>query len=142
MYQFGRAVAAATSFRMPVQWPWSGRAHALIISLVLLMPLGAPAFGQGMIGDIATQSEISREQWIAHVQETRRKLQGAAAERRKNFVPEVPSRADEERRASERVLSDDSLQQGDIVSTDRGLFVFRGQPDRERSSADFVPLAR
>ena len=107
-----------------------------------MMQPGGPAFGQGMIGDVAPQSEMSREQWIAHVQETRRKVQEAAAERRRNFVPEVPSQADEERRASERVLMDDSLQQGDIVSTDRGLFLFRGQPDRERRSADLFPLAR
>jgi len=40
------------------------------------------------------------------------------------------------------VLTDDSLQRGDIVSTDRGLFIFKGQPDRERRSDDFVPLSR
>jgi len=107
-----------------------------------MTPPGSAAFGQAMIGDIATQPEMSREQWIAHVQEARRKAKEVAAERRKNFVPEVPSRADEERRASERVLTDDSLQQGDIVSTDRGLFIFKGQPDRERRDADFVPMVR
>jgi len=120
----------------------SGRANALLVSLVLLLPPGGPAFGQGMTGEMAAQSEISREQWIAQVQEARRKAREAAAERRKNFVPEVPSQADEERRASERVLTDDSLQPGDIVSTNRGLFIFRGQPDRERRSADFFPLVR
>ena len=143
MYQFGRrAAAAATSLHLAVRLNWSGRAIVFLISLAPMMPPGGAAFGQAMIGDIATQPEMSREQWIAHVQEARRKAKEAAAERRKNFVPEVPSRADEERRASERVLTDDSLQQGDIVSTDRGLFLFKGQPDRERRDADFVPLAR
>jgi hypothetical protein len=61
-------------------------------------------------------------------------------ERRRHAVFEPPSTADEERLASERVLNDDSLQSGDIVSTDKGLFIFKGRSDQERSFSDFVPL--
>ena len=113
-----------------------------LIAMVSAVLCGGPGFGQAMGADPATQWEMTREQWIAHVKESRRKAQEAAAERRRNFVPELPSRAEEERRASDRVLTDDSLQRGDIVSTDRGLFIFKGQPDRERRSDDFVPLSR
>ena len=42
--------------------------------------------------------------------------------------------------ASELVLNDDSLQLGDIVSTNKGLFVFKGQSDQERRESDFVAL--
>jgi hypothetical protein len=40
----------------------------------------------------------------------------------------------------ERALNDDSLRQGDIVSTNKGLFVFRGRSDHEHRESDFIPL--
>ena len=42
--------------------------------------------------------------------------------------------------ASRRVLEDDTLLPGDIVSTSRGLFRFQGSPDRERTPEDFVQI--
>lgn len=42
--------------------------------------------------------------------------------------------------ASDSAISDPSLQPGDIVSTTKGLFVFRGPLDRDRRPEDFVPL--
>jgi hypothetical protein len=40
----------------------------------------------------------------------------------RSFAPDPP-----EKIATERVLGDDTLQPGDIVSTDKGLFLFRGR---------------
>jgi hypothetical protein len=59
-------------------------------------------------------------------------------EGRRRLTP--PSVADEERMATERVLNDDSPQRGDIVSTNKGLFVFRGRSDQERHESDFIAL--
>jgi hypothetical protein len=39
-----------------------------------------------------------------------------------------------------RILEDSGLQPGDIVSTNRGLFRFQGNPDRERKPDDFVRI--
>jgi hypothetical protein len=59
-------------------------------------------------------------------------------EGRRRLTP--PSVADEERMATERVLNDDSPQRGDIVSTNKGLFVFRGRSDQEWLESDFIAL--
>jgi len=48
--------------------------------------------------------------------------------------------ADQEQIASERVLNDGSLEPGDIVSTNKGLFVFKGRSDQERRESDFIAL--
>lgn len=90
--------------------------------------------------DEAVPPEISREGWRERVLEARRRSREAALERRNNperyaITPEDPGRV-----ATERVLNDDSLQRGDIVSTDKGLFVFRGRVDQPRRPDDFVPL--
>lgn len=42
--------------------------------------------------------------------------------------------------ASDSVISDSTLQPGDIISTTKGLFVFRGPLDRDHRPEDFVPL--
>jgi hypothetical protein len=52
----------------------------------------------------------------------------------------MPTPEDPDVVATERVLNDESLQTGDIVSTNRGLFVFRGRIDQPRRQEDFVPL--
>jgi hypothetical protein len=44
--------------------------------------------------------------------------------------------------ATQRVLDDDTLQPGDIVSTDKGLFLFRGRSGPDGQTADFVPMKR
>src|SRR5258708_2457606 len=44
------------------------------------------------------------------------------------------------RRNSEAVVNDSSLRRGDIVSTVKGLFVFIGRDESERTADDFVPL--
>jgi hypothetical protein len=64
--------------------------------------------------------------------------------RAKARMSNTPSAEEDEkeraRQATEKVLMDSSLQLGDIVSTSKGLFVFQGRNDRDRSRDDFVPL--
>ena len=72
--------------------------------------------------------------------EARRRAKATAAERRANPQLYVAIPEDPERVATERVLNDDSLQRGDIVSTKNGLFVFQGRGDQPRRTGDFVAL--
>jgi hypothetical protein len=83
---------------------------------------------------------MSRNQWRERVAEAKRRAQQVVLERRGRPVFDTPSIGDEERMASERVLNDDSLQPGDIVSTNKGLFVFKGRSDQERRESDFIAL--
>jgi hypothetical protein len=103
----------------------------------------APCIARDMNAADATdevQPEVSRQEWLERVQEAKRRAKEAAVERRLHPERYTPSPADKAQVASERALNDDSLQPGDIVSTDKGLFVFRGQPDQPPTSEDFVPL--
>jgi hypothetical protein len=84
---------------------------------------------------------MSRDQWRERVAEAKRRARQFALEHRGLPAFETPSKADEERIATERVLTDDSLQRGDIVSTNKGLFLFKGQPDQEHHEGDFVLLS-
>jgi len=54
-----------------------------------------------------------------------------------NYVP-IPE--DAEAVASRRVLRDETLQRGDIVTTKNGKFVFQGRSDKPRDVQDFVPI--
>jgi hypothetical protein len=87
-----------------------------------------------------TPPEISREGWRERILEARRRAKQVAIERRANpevfvAVPEDPARI-----ATARVLNDESLQRGDIVSTKKGLFVFQGRRDQPRREGDFVAV--
>lgn len=87
--------------------------------------------------------EVSRDEWRGRVEEARRRAREAALDRRNHperYLPAPP--LDPGIEASQRVLNDDSLQRGDIVSTKRGLFVFRGLIDQRRGEDDFVLLPR
>jgi hypothetical protein len=84
-------------------------------------------------------SEISREQWQANIKASRERAEMMRRERRR-FVPLLPTVDEIAQAASKRILDDDSLQPGDIISTNRGLFRFQGTPDRERKPDDFVRI--
>jgi hypothetical protein len=81
-------------------------------------------------------SQMSREQWRANVQSSRERAEIARRER-KTFIPLPPTAQELAEEASKRVLEDDSLRPGDVVSTNRGLFRFQGSPGRERRPDDF-----
>jgi hypothetical protein len=82
----------------------------------------------------------------ARADEQRATLKAEFERRRIELRRHPPSAADLEREragyASEQVRRDSSLQRGDIVSTDKGLFVFVGDPEGEHTPADFVPLSK
>lgn len=89
-------------------------------------------------GAAADPAQMSREEWQAHVKFTRERLERMRRER-KNIVAPPPS-PDELAEAASRKVLNDTLVPGDIVSTTRGLFRFRGSPDRERKPEDFERL--
>jgi hypothetical protein len=80
-------------------------------------------------------SALSREEWQQRVV--------AALRRSGEFVASAPvqSPEEQEREASGRAISDPSLQQGDIISTEKGFVVFVGKGE-EHKPGDFqqVPL--
>jgi hypothetical protein len=83
----------------------------------------------------ADTTQMSREEWQAHVKASRERL-GMMRRDRKILVAPPPTQDEIAEAASKRVLEDDLLP-GDIVSTKAGLFRFRGSPDRERKPEDF-----
>ncbi|MBW7971535.1 hypothetical protein [Bradyrhizobium sp. BR 10289] len=83
---------------------------------------------------------VSRDDWKRRIEEARSRADRARWDWRLNAplriaVPDPP-----EKIATERVLSDDTLQPGDIVSTDKGLLQFRGWSGEDGRTADFVPI--
>jgi hypothetical protein len=86
----------------------------------------------------ADTTQMSRGEWQAHVKASRERLDLMRRER-KSFVAPPPSQDEIAEAASKKVLND-TLVPGDIVSTTRGLFRFRGSPDRERKPEDFERL--
>ncbi len=121
------------------------RAAAAVAAVLMLPTFFAPRCLaqnslEGPTVEADVQPEISRDQWRQKVQEAKRRAAEAAMQRlnRPDLYATPPE--DPEQAASERVLNDDSLQRGDIVSTKKGLFVFRGRSDRERREDDFFAL--
>ncbi|WP_146690805.1 hypothetical protein [Bradyrhizobium canariense] len=118
----------------------------IAFGLLLSLPIARPCAAQDALADPTVepevQPEISRQEWLVRVQEAKRKAREVAAERRSHPDLYAPSPEDQAHVASERALNDGSLQPGDIVSTDKGLFVFRGRLDQHPTSEDFVQIPR
>ncbi|WFU70990.1 hypothetical protein [Bradyrhizobium sp. CB2312] len=116
---------------------WSGQARAG--DEVSMAGSAAESEASDLVA--SPDSHISREDWKRRIGEARSRAEQARREWRLNaplrtFVPDPP-----EKIATERVLSNDTLQPGDIVSTDKGFFVFRGRSGTDGQAADFVPIA-
>jgi hypothetical protein len=58
----------------------------------------------------------------------------------RRFVVQQPTVEEIAERNSKRVLEDDSLLPGDIISTDQGLYQFQGSPEGDRKPGDFVRI--
>lgn len=86
--------------------------------------------------------EPSREMWRDRIQDAKRRAKEIALERRLHPERYAPPPIDPANEATERVLQDDSLRPGDIVSTSKGLFVFRGRTDQPRHDGDFEALPK
>jgi hypothetical protein len=93
-------------------------------------------FSSTQVADPAFQ--LTRDQWRERVRTTKLRIQEQAARRRIQDADNGPT--EEAERASERVLNDDSLMKGDIVVTDKGMFVFRGRSNEEHKASDFDPV--
>src|SRR5262245_49109125 len=85
------------------------------------------------------RAEMGREGWHAHIKATREQADEMRRQHRSS-IPLQPTVEELAEAASKRILEDDSLQPGDIVSTNHGIFRFRGSPDRERKPEDFVRI--
>ncbi len=105
------------------------------------------------VATIAVKAADERDAWRAEIAAARARAQARRTELKAEFERRrielrlhPPSAEDLEREraryASEQAKRDSSLQRGDIVSTDNGLFVFIGDPEGERTPADFVPLSK
>jgi hypothetical protein len=82
--------------------------------------------------DAPRQPEISRTAWRQRLDVAKRRAREVARERRQHVELYIPIPEDPDLVATERVLNDESLQTGDIVSTNKGMFVFRGRADQPR----------
>lgn len=96
----------------------------------------------GQISEIVVSPDslISRSDWKHRIEQAR----GRAEQGRREWRLNAPLRRlavdPPDKVATQRVLNDDTLQPGDIVSTDKGLFVFRGRFGADGQATDFVPV--
>jgi hypothetical protein len=107
---------------------------AAFVTLTLLS-MSCPA-QESPEGDI---SQMSREQWRAHIKNSRERSEIIRRERR-YLIPQPPTPEELAEEASRRILEDDSLRPGDVVSTNKGLFRYQGPLDRERRPDDFLRI--
>lgn len=126
MKYYGAIVVAVAAAQI-----WSGQGQAgdepdLTAASTLAEPPPSP------------DSLISRDDWKRRIEDARIRARQARQEWRPHpTAPEPP-----ERIATQRVLTDDTLQPGDIVSTDKGLFLYRGKSRDDGQAADFVAIPR
>ena len=85
------------------------------------------------------QKETSREEWQAQIKSARERVETIRRER-KIFIAPPLTQPDLDQEASRRALEDDSLQRGDIVSTNRGMFRFEGNSNKEYKPDSFVRI--
>lgn len=84
------------------------------------------------------EPRLSREEWLARVEAARRRID----QMRREGKSLLPAPEDDAEEASRRVMEDDSLQAGDIVTTSKGLFRFKGRRGSSPHADDFVPLGK
>jgi|SRR3954465_227329 hypothetical protein len=112
------------------------RSFLFIATVSLTVSLSIGCYAQESA--IVDTTQMSSEEWQAHVKAARERLDLMRRER-KSLIAPPPTQDEIAETASKRVLEDD-LRPGDIVSTKAGLFRFRGSPDRERKPEDFERL--
>jgi hypothetical protein len=104
----------------------------------LCLAVLAVAPGKAQDAEADDPPRLSREEWLATVEAARRRIDQMRREHR-SFLPTAEDEAEE---ASRRAIEDESLQAGDIVSTSKGLFRFKGRPGSSPKPDDFVPLPK
>lgn len=121
------------------------KAAATLVLVLGVIDCGSLAQAQEDVAASATddgplQPEISRNAWRQRIEDAKKRAREVAREMREHPELYMPIPEDPDLVATERVLNDESLQTGDIVSTNKGMFVFRGRTDQPRRQEDFVPL--
>jgi len=126
--------------------------YAAIIGLVTAVQA---CLGQDRVGDKAPataaegqnselvffpDSLISRGEWKYRIEQARGRAEQVRREWRLNAPLRRLAVDPPDKVATQRVLNDDTLQPGDIVSTDKGLFEFRGRFGADGHATDFVPV--
>lgn len=94
------------------------------------LPSGAAAEdveGAEPADQLSPDSVISREAWTQKVRQARERAEQARREAAAQPREEAPLPPSRERLATDRVLRDETLQAGDVVATESGLFLVRGR---------------
>jgi hypothetical protein len=87
-----------------------------------------------------SEQEVTRDEWRKRIDDARRRAKEVSRERREHPELYKPISEDPDLVATERLLRDDSLQRGDIVTTKKGMFVYQGRSDQPRRDQDFMPV--
>lgn len=111
-------------------------AAALTLTLMAATPCATLARADDVLNP---EVNLTREQWLARVEQAKQLANEVARIIGSAPAPDVDP-LQQDRRASERAMRDDTLRPGDIVSTPNGLVLFRGNPDAEHGPEDFVKL--
>jgi hypothetical protein len=93
-------------------------------------------------GQVIGNSEtLTREEWRMRVEQAKLRARAFVALAKSGRLPR-PGRSAEKvaEEASTAVMTDQSLQRGDIVVTNKGLFRFDGASDADPKPGDFLPL--
>ena len=111
-----------------------------LLASPLLAQVGTDRNGQAESQDeISPDSRVSREDWKLRIDQARERAE--QARRAWRLAPRETRKVDPpEKVATERALTDDTLQPGDIIATDKGLFVFRRVFGSDGEKREFVPL--
>lgn len=127
---------------------WSGQLTAAVVTaavgcLTALPSCFAQTEPEPSVNDYLPPSEPepSRDAWRQRIDEARRRAKEVSRERREHPALYAPVPEDPEIVATERVLNDESLQRGDIITTKKGMFIYQGRSDQPRREQDFVPIA-
>ena len=93
--------------------------------------------------EVSPDSLISRDAWKLRINQARAR----AEQSRRDWLSRPAlgqqlSQDSPEKIATERILGDNTLRAGDIVSTDRGLLLYRGKSKSDPGLGEFVPLSQ
>lgn len=103
------------------------------------------ALDRGIAQEPDNGGAFTREQWKAKIALERQRVQRQQQllrEGRSLSVPQPPTQDQLDTERVKRALTDPSLIRGDIIATRRGLYQYRGSPDREPQPGDFVVVPR
>jgi hypothetical protein len=110
------------------------------------IPAGATEMTSPSLQDIPVQdglipTEWTPQIWQQHVASERLRVRREASQRSLvSSKPVWPTMEEQAQLASEQVLSDSTLERGDIIVTTKGFFVFKGRRSEQRPN-DFEAIS-